>query len=201
MQSLLPANDTLSSVEVERCFLYAAVWAFGGFLTPPNKAIFESWWQNGGTNLVLPKGGSLWDHYVRPGCSSFLKWSENMPLYAAPVDSSSAPFVYTAQSAAVKHLISVLIEGDFPVLLNGATGSGKTALLKQFLSQYCSPGVSDVGLLHMFTNHFTTAAVVWDQLRECLEWRWGRRHTPRGYRRLVCFIDDLHNTEVGGCMR
>ena len=194
-QSLLPADIILSPVEVERCFLYAVVWACGGFLTSSNKATFDHWLLSNSANLPLPEGGSLRQCYLDRGYS-FSKFSENVPLYAAPVDGSLAPFVHTTQYAAMNHLVSVLIDRGIPVLLSGAPGSGKTALLKQFLCHYCTLGVSDTKLLHVLVNHFTTSEVIWNQVLECLEWRWGRRYTPRGCLKLVCFIDDQHNTKV-----
>ena len=175
--------------------MYAVVWACGGFLTSSNKPLFDNWLRSNCTHLPFPEGGSLREYYL-DGDYSLAKLSKNVPLYAAPVDSTLAPFVHTTQSAAIKHLVSVLIDRGIPVLLSGAPGSGKTALLKQFLSHYCTPGVSDIKLLHILVNHFTTSEVVWNQVLECLEWRWGRRYTPRGCQKLVCFIDDLHNTKV-----
>ena len=174
------------------------MWAFGGFLSRENKAAFDTWWRGTFTHnpaLSFPEGGQVWDYYFHPGTPGFSHWGDSVPHYTPPID-NSAPFVHTVQSMAVKHLVTILIDRGFPVLLNGDTGSGKTSVLNQLLKTYCTPCVSEARLLHVYCNQLTDAGVVWRQLRDNLEWRWGRNYTPQACRRLVCFIDDLHNAQV-----
>ena len=126
----------LDSAALERQFSYAAVWTFGGFLTAKNRTIFDSWWRAAfvqSPELAVPGHGLLWDYYLDPQTHSFVHFSEAVPHYSPPCTPREAPFVPTVQSMAVSHLIRMLIDRDCPVLLNGSTGSGKTATLLQLL--------------------------------------------------------------------
>ena len=194
------SNSDVATDDLERYFIYATTWAFGSFLSTQNKIIFNQWWRETfnrtRTELCFPENGLIWDYFVKPGLSSFSSWDEDSLHFSPPTDSTLSPFVPTVHSKSVNHLVSLMVEGDCPVLLNGESGSGKTALLLNFLSEHCRPDISDTALLHLYMNHSTSAETVWDQVQDCLEWRWGRRYTPKGSRKLVCFIDDVHNTEV-----
>lgn len=181
------------------CFVYSVVWACGGFLTAENKAVFDSWWRSIACDMKaqFPDSGLLWDFYVKPGCPTYVPWRESVPHYSPPSDTETAPYVHTVQSTAIQHVVSMLIDRCYPVLLNGAIGSGKTSLLLEALKTHCISGVTDASLLHVTGSGCTGPGVVWDQLLECLQWRWGRRFSPRESKRLICFIDDLHTFQVG----
>ena len=177
------------------------MWSFGGFLSHQNKLTFDQWWRNAfnqkNLSLCFPEPGLIWDYYTKPGVQGFLAWRDktNVPKSLHSVKSSS-PFVPNVRTAAVQNLINQLISRGVSVLLAGPQGSGKTSLLQQLLNEHNSLKANDTSLLHIYTNHFTSSEVVWGQMLECLEWNWGRRYTPKGCKKVVAFIDDLHNTEV-----
>ena len=149
--------------------MYSVVWGCGGFLTAANKARFDQWWRATFTASVFryPEKGTIWDYYTKPGTRGFLAWRN-----------------------------SLQIGRGFPVLVNGAGGSGKTSLLLQFLRKICRPGAGEANLLHIYCNLLTSAGVIWNQILDHLEWDWGKKYAPQGGKKLICFIDDLHNTEV-----
>lgn len=138
----------------------------------------------------------MWDYYTKTDYHGFLSWSDNVPPLSLPENKTIPPFMHTVRSAAVSHLVSLQIRRGFPVLLNGVGGSGKTALLKEILEACCKPPGMDSNLLHVHCNLLTSAEVIWNQILDCLDWDWGRKYTPKGCKKLICFIDDLHNTEV-----
>ena len=156
--------------------------------------LFDYWWRTtfnpNCPEYQFPKDGTLWDYHVKPGCHSFLSWSKNLPCLTLPSDKTAPIFVPSVRSVAVTHLINSLVSRDVPVLLNGLDGSGKTALLEQLLI--------DMGanLLHVYCNHLTSAEMIWNQMQDCLDWDWGKKYTPKDSKRLICFIDDFHNTQV-----
>ncbi len=145
----------------------------------------------------FPDSGLLWDFYVKAGCPVLVSWKESAPHYSAPTDMDAVPYIHTVQSMAVQHVVKKLIDRGYPVLLNGSMGSGKTSLRLDLLKTHCVSGVTDTSLLHITSSGCTGPGVVWAQLEECLEWRWGRRYSPGGSKKLICFIDDLHTTQVG----
>ena len=146
--------------------------------------------------FLFPESGTLWDYYTKPDSHAFLSWRSSLPSLSLPPDKTTPCFVPSVRSSAVIHLISLLIGGGFPVLLNGIGGSGKTSLLKYFLSDSCKLGESDTNLLHVYCNLLTSAEVIWNQISDCLEWDWGKKYTPKENKKLFCCIDDLHNVEV-----
>lgn len=196
---MLPASPASESVEdVERHLVYSVVWACGGFLSASNKTLFDQWWRAAFTTPTcqFPETGTVWDYYTKPGVTGFLSWRKSLCPFSPPSDKTVPPFVRTVRASATLHLISLLISRGCPVLVCGVDGSGKTSLLGQFLSDYCKPGAAEAKLLHVYCNLLTSAEVVWNQIVDCLEWDWGKKYTPKGCKKLVCFIDDLHNTEV-----
>lgn len=47
---------------------------------------------------------------------------------------------------------------------------------------------------------FTTGQAFWSRLKEHLQWQWGRNYAPVAGKKLVCFIDDLHNSSPCGSL-
>lgn len=181
---------------VEHSLIYAIVWSFGGFLTHQNKIIFDRWWRStfnqANPSLCFPEHGLLWDYYTKASVQGFLAWRDNVPKFTIP-NKNDTFFVPNLRAAATQHLVNQLINRGMSVLLTGPDGSGKTLLLQDVLSR---SRLSDTSLLHIYTNHFTSSKVVWEQMFEYLEWHWGKRYTPKGCKNVLTFIDDLHNTEV-----
>lgn len=203
LQSVLssyPSDDSHFTEDMERHLIYSVVWACGGFLTAPNKTKFDLWWRTtfnlNSSEYCYPKAGTVWDYYTKPGSHTFFSWINSIPPLSLPLDKATPPFVHTARSVAVSHFINSQIGNGCPVLLNGQGGSGKTALLKQLLKKHCKMGTSEFNLLHVYCNLLTSAEVVWNQVLDCLDWDWGKKYMPRGSKKLICFIDDLHNTGV-----
>ena len=204
LQSLMESTSTeqgtsSSPTSLEHYVIYSIIWSFGGFLSHQNKITFDLWWRTtfnqSNPDLCFPERGLIWDYYTKPGVQGFLAW--NIPKYShSNEDSTVSAFIPNVRATAVQSLIDRLISRGKSVLLTGPHGSGKTSLLQNLLNCRYNTKTSDTSLLHIYTNHLTTAKVVWEQVYECLEWDWGRRYTPKGCKKLVTFIDDLHNTEV-----
>ena len=190
--SSLSCTDEPSSDGLERAFVYALVWSCGGFLTTANKEVFDRRWQDThNQSNLFPKDGLLWDYHPSQDLSQFSPCATN----PVPITSDShPPFVPTIRSQSYHHLLSLLLKQGSPILLSGRHGSGKTSLLLNCLRKHCQS--SETRLLHLYVNQGTCAGSVWGQVESHLEWRWGRRYTPRDSKKLLCFIDDLHNAQV-----
>ena len=205
MQSLVESRMNIcnsdSQLTLEQNLIYSIVWSFGGFLSQQNKIGFDKWWREtfhkANTSLCFPESGLVWDYYTQDGTQGFLSWKDNIPKSSPDSNKISPVFVPNSRTVAVQNLIDLLIGRSISVLLTGPQGSGKTLLLEDLLKGRCNHSrANGTSLLHIYVNHFTSAKTVWKQMLECLEWHWGRRYTPKGSKKLVCFIDDLHNTEV-----
>ena len=195
MQSLLECGSSVEgAVSLEHNLIYSIVWSFGGCLSRQNKISFDRWWRNTfNSSNQFPKPGLIYDYYTKPGAQGFLAFKDCLTK-TKDIDTS---FVLNQRTTAVQNLIDRLITGGRSILLVGPQGSGKTSLLQHLFANSHSSSTKDTSLLHVYTNHLTSAKVVRDQVFDHLEWDWGRRYTPKGAKKLVCFIDDIHNTEVG----
>ena len=200
MQSLLECGSSIegapSPASLEQNLIYSIVWSFGGFLSRQNKITFDRWWRNtfnsSNQSIYFPKPGLIYDYYTKPGAQGFLAFKDCLTK-SKDIDIS---FVPNQRTAAIQNLIDRLITRGRSILLVGPQGSGKTSLLQHLFADRRSSTAKDTSLLHVYTNHLTSAKIVWDQVFDHLEWDWGRRYTPKGAKTLICFIDDIHNTEV-----
>ena len=178
LQSVLPSSspdDHCFSADVEWSLIYSVVWACGGFLTASNKTIFDKWWHDTFTSnsfkFHIPDGESLWDHFHKPGSLSCGPSANSTPLSIC-LDRTSSLFFSTVRSAAMAHLLNCLIHNNVPVLLDGASGSGKSSFVKHTLLKHAES--SDMKLLHIHYDMLTSATDIWNQISENLEWDWGK---------------------------
>ena len=100
----------------------------------------------------------------------------------------------------MSYLLSLLSEVSCPVLVVGKMGCGKTALVRKHFDNACSGEASDMQFLSVNTNHCTIGKTLWNQINVCLEWKSGRTYVPRGNKKLLCLIDDLHTAKVWRCL-
>ncbi len=151
-------TSELSTDCLERGFVYAIIWSYGGFLNAHNKTIFDQWWR-GTFDTPLPEDGLLWDYNLTSDLTRFSMCTVN----AAPVTRDNRPsFVPTVQSQSFQRIIGILHKQGFPVLLSGANGTGKTSLLLNQFDEYCNS--SDASLLHLYVNQSTSAQSLWEQV-------------------------------------
>jgi len=172
--------------------VYSAVWGCGGFLSPGNKALFDQWWRQAfnKTSPLYPGNGLIWHYDLAPDWSQFTPY----PVSTTVINTHKhSPFVSTAVSQSYQRIIGALLKQGTPVFLNGDNGSGKTALVTHHLRESSPP---DSTVLHLYVNQLTSAQSVWSQVRDCLEWRWGMKYTPKASKKLLCFIDDIHVSKV-----
>ena len=76
-------------------------------------------------------------------------------------------------------------------------------LQKFYRSNFKLTGSDPLGLLHDHRLYvvydgcrFTSARLLYDRLDEKLEWKHGRTFTPRGNKKLLCFVDDVNLAQV-----
>ena len=96
----------------------------------------------------------------------------------------------------IGYVLSLLLEVSCPVLLVGTTGCGKTAFIRDHCKTVCSGDAAAMQFLAVNVNVSTTGDELWDQISDCLEWNSGRKYVPKGNKKLLCLIDDLHVGKV-----
>jgi dynein heavy chain len=176
---------------IRTIWFFALIWSTGANLSDKAKQQFSKKFKIN----ALKRTGSLLVHCTEITdffydsdrlCVAF--WKE---LISDPVLTPSTKFsdilVDTTETVAVKFNISNLISQNFPVLLNGPTGMGKTAVIKAFL----------YGLNNSYSSLTCSFSAQSDpkSLRSALEEKLSQRGkdlAPTNGKQLILFIDDVN---------
>ena len=180
---------------IERLFLYACIWAFGGCAaadkTTDSRQLFNEVWRDvAKAGLKLPEAGLCFEYAVDPTTGDVCEWSELVPRYE-PVGlvKFSNIVVATADLVALKTLTTNLQTNGHGVLFVGSAGTGKTVLVRDFLR---SLPIEKYNTATINMNFYTDAVTTQGQLEAPIEKRSGKSYGPPAGKVLVYFIDDLN---------
>lgn len=186
---LVPApGDDASSVrrEVEGCFVQAMVWAFGGSLATDgaadHQATFSKWWRTEFRTVPFPPDGTVFDYRFDAGSAAFVPWEEGSQGADSSCDLISTPATRRLLGTALP-----LIAASHSVLLVGGPGTGKTALMRQALTQLSETCAFQRLALH----HGHDGGLLQAALEACLEKKGGTRLGAPGSKPLVFWLDNL----------
>ncbi|KAH8062602.1 dynein light chain binding protein [Aureococcus anophagefferens] len=150
---------------IERLFLYASVWAFGGVAAADKT------------------------YYVDPSTGELAEWAEKVPTYEpVGVVQFSSIVVPTADLVSLTTLTKALVERRRPVMFVGSAGTGKTILVREFLRNLPDDSLS--ATINM--NYYTDAQALQRQLEQPIEKRSGKSYGPPAGKSLIYFVDDLN---------
>ena len=201
-----PSASTAVSIElgrnVEMLFVFAAVWAFGGALTPGDgddtRARFSDYWRREHSATVrFPVRDTVFDYYLNTGGLNpiaFDTWRAS-PFFTTPAfDSRTSAMasvtVPTPDTAAITYWLAMLVAGRHPGMLAGCGGVGKTQIVAGLLSTL--PHETHLRTTANF-NYFTDSRALQAALEAPLEKKSGSSYGPPGSAgRLVIFLDDLN---------
>jgi hypothetical protein len=196
---LVPANtpEGCSKEDYELYFAWAAVWAFGGALFKDQlvdwRDEFSKWWVTEFKTVKFPSQGTVFDYFIRTEDKKFAPWGEIVPKFEFdPELPLQAALVPTAETVRVRFWMDMLIKAAVPVLLVGAPGTGKTAIILNKLKSLDEDWVVAQASFNHYTIHHTMQAV----LEAPLEKKAGRNYGPPGTKRLIYFVDDLNMPAV-----
>jgi len=196
---MVPQNtpEGCSKEDYELYFSWAAVWAFGGALFKDQlvdwREEFSKWWVTEFKTVKFPSQGTVFDYFIRSEDKKFALWNEVVPKFEYdPELPLQAALVPTAETVRIRFWIDMLIKASVPVLLVGAPGTGKTALILNKLKSLDDDWVVAQASFNHYTIHHTMQAV----LEAPLEKKAGRNYGPPGTKRLIYFVDDLNMPAV-----
>ncbi|KAH8076432.1 dynein light chain binding protein [Aureococcus anophagefferens] len=178
---------------IERLFLYASVWAFGGVAaadkTVDSRRSFSDAWRQTFKALKFPEGGLVFEYYVDPSTGELAEWAEKVPTYEpVGVVQFSSIVVPTADLVSLTTLTKALVERRRPVMFVGSAGTGKTILVREFLRNLPDDSLS--ATINM--NYYTDAQALQRQLEQPIEKRSGKSYGPPAGKSLIYFVDDLN---------
>ncbi|KAI7806173.1 dynein axonemal heavy chain 11 [Triplophysa rosa] len=192
---LTPENIAADSPRdvYEMFFAFACVWAFGGATHQDQlhdyRAEFSQWWTKEMKTVKFPAQGSVFDYYLEPRSRRFLLWTDRVPAFEMEPDTPvQAVLVPTVETVKLQYFMDMLLESSQPLMLVGGAGTGKSAVVRNFLERLPESFMT----ANVPLNFYTTASLLKKVMEKPLERKAGRCYAPPGNKRLIYFIDDMN---------
>jgi len=215
LDGLLPKTESNLDV-VLNVFAFALIWAMGGALKVESRSKFHEIFTEivKEVEIVSPEKlveassnnveVTVFDFYYDLNSKSWKTWSSRVePYYSNAIGNGpgetpwSSIYVNTVSSTQLTTLISTSVSNRHPVLLVGNTGTGKSAVIKQYLST-----VGDnVTSCTINMNYYVDSASFQDQIECEIDRRSGTMFGPPAGKTKIFFVDDLnlpYVEELGG---
>eukprot|EP00904_Undaria_pinnatifida_P003150 jgi/Undpi1/12836/HiC_scaffold_7.g02503.m1 len=181
---------------MERVFLFAAMWSFGGALSSDSKSddrrAFSQEWRRllPPKTVKIPEQGLVFDYFINPESGEVVRWSDKVPTFVPSVGQSFASMVVpTMDLIRLTFLTGLLVDMKRHVMLIGSVGTGKTSLVQSFLRDNASESLLSCTIN---TSFYTDAAAMQRQLEQPLDKRSGKTYGPPSLKRLIYFVDDMN---------
>lgn len=199
---------------IEKYFVFAAIWAFGSGLNNENKRSFSLWCRTAFKNVRMPSKGTVFDYYIKK--SEFVSWHTvleaeeveakikllgSIPIGRATSSnvtnvinkaSTVVKFIHTPDTIAARTIGELVSMMHMNMLLVGASGMGKTALVEEMLHQL----PKDYSKARYQINYISDSQTVQSLLEGGLEKKAGKNFGPINSKYLVFFLDDMNIAAV-----
>ena len=177
-------------------FVFALVWAFGSALfhdgATDHKSEFSKWFINDFKAVTFPTD-SVFDVFVDPQTQSLAPWTDKVPTFELDADTPlSSCLVHNGETIRMRFFLDFFIQMNFPIMMVGLAGSGKTLMLNEKLSQLDEETLIE----NVPFNFYYSAEMTQKILEKPLEKKAGKNYGPPGTKRLIYFLDDLNMPEV-----
>jgi len=123
----------------EAFFIFAAMWAIGGGVgggqdDEKDFKDFNSMWRSI-AKIKFPEGGLCYDYFFDITENKWMNWTTRVSPYI-PTDETifSKIYVPTLHTTRLRFIVDMHLKRRKPVLFIGGAGTGKTAVIKDFLS-------------------------------------------------------------------
>ena len=201
LDGMLPAlgkNIHGNTETVEKLFLYCTMWAMGGTLNVDrnndSKKKFSDLWKSAfAKSIKYPDGNLIFDYYLDCATGELKAWSGQVPSWSGSTDTSFGNIVVpTVDLVRLTSLADTLVNQNRHVLFVGGAGTGKTALVKEFLRNLGDDSMA--ATINM--NYFTDSYSIQQQLEQPIDKRSGKTYGPPIGKKLIYFVDDLNMAQV-----
>ena len=177
-------------------FVFALVWSFGSALfhdgATDHKSEFSKWFITDFKSISFPTE-SVFDVFVDPATQSFAPWTDKVPTFELDPDVPlSSCLVHNGETIRMRFFLDFFIQMNFPIMMVGLAGSGKTLMLNEKLSQLDEETLIE----NVPFNFYYSAEMTQKILEKPLEKKAGKNYGPPGTKRLIYFLDDLNMPEV-----
>ncbi|XP_073817376.1 dynein beta chain, ciliary-like [Musca autumnalis] len=179
-------------------FVFCVIWGFGSTLFQDQiidwRNEFHKWFTNEFKTVKFPEAGTIFSYYVDHNTKKFRPWTDLVPSFELDPDVPlQANLVHTSETTRLRYFMDVLIEDNYPIMLIGAPGSGKTIIMNSKLN---SLPTEKYAVTNVPFNFYTTSEMLQRILEKPLEKKAGRNYGPQGNKRMLYFVDDMNMPEV-----
>ena len=202
LDSTVDKEVTSNNFKLETAFVWCAIWAFGSALivtddgTDHRKA-FSDWWRNQFKQVRLPTRDTVFDYWLEPQSNKFEPWKASPAFRSVEFNSKlmkmSDVTVPTTETASITFWMGALVKLGAPVMLCGASGTGKTQLINGLLRNL-APEEHISTTINL--NFYSSAVAVLGAIEAPLQKRTGSTFGPPGGSKMLYFVDDLNLPEV-----
>jgi hypothetical protein len=191
------SNDSLSaSNALSESINFAILWAIGGDMTELQRQKFSTWAVDAFQfdNHSLPQ--NLYDCFFNG--DSWLDWNDHVPQTIfmhqharqdTGTDTTGNLLVPTSETTCILHLLEMHSLCRHPVLLTGSAAVGKSAILREKISQ--TDNETTISST-MFLHAHSSCSHLQDAIECCFERKFGRVFGPLSNKKLLLVIEDVH---------
>lgn len=189
----------------ENIFCFCALWAFGGILTDVAgfdfRRSFSDWFKGYFKQFKFPNRGTAFDYFVFVDPETkqikFEEWSRKIPeLDYRAGENIKFVSVPTSETVSVSEVMEKLLEVQYPSLLIGNAGCGKTQLCKGMLENNKKKAELAKSLFSYATvnfNYYTDTYAMQTVFIQNTEKMAQKTFVPKGNPKLLAiFIDDMN---------
>jgi dynein heavy chain len=182
---------------LEANFVFCAVWAFGAALSIGDdgtdyKKNFSDWWKRSFKTVQFPPKDTVFDFYLMED-GTFDAWDMSPAYTKVEFDSRSMTMseitVATSETASVNYWMQALVNGGYPIMLCGLSGTGKTQLVSGLLQSF-KP--EEHLSLSINMNFYSSGTALQAIMETALQKQTASTFGPPGGAKMVYFIDDLN---------
>ncbi|KAK0176317.1 hypothetical protein PV328_000464 [Microctonus aethiopoides] len=182
------------SVFIVQSFIFSYIWGIGGNIIDESREIFDVFVSNQfekNPDAKLPSSGELWNLFMNVQSRRMDLWIKLMPPFTYD---GHQPFfeilVPTIDTVRFGYIIEKMINVKKPVFITGATGVGKSAIVKVVLNS-----LRESGLWVPVTFNFS-AQTTSKRIQDIIELKFEKRKrtllTPPIGKRVCVFVDDVN---------
>uniref|UniRef100_A0A669P3A4 AAA+ ATPase domain-containing protein n=1 Tax=Phasianus colchicus TaxID=9054 RepID=A0A669P3A4_PHACC len=184
----------LSEEHIARLFIFAVMWSIGALLEPDDRLKMELFLRKHSAVKELPpvNGVETMFEFGISTSGQWEHWSKKVPEYIYPIDSVpeyTSILVPNVDSVRTDFLMYTIMKQGKAVLLIGEQGTGKTVMIKDYMSKY-DP---DVHLSKRLNFSSATLPNMFQRsIESYVDKRMGTTYGPPAGKKMTVFIDDIN---------
>ncbi|XP_073321620.1 dynein axonemal heavy chain 2 [Pagrus major] len=173
---------------VELWFIFSLIWSICASVDEDGRKRIDNFLKEMGCNF--PTKDTVYEYYVDTKKKTWASFEDK--LLKGWRYNAKGPFykimVPTVDTVRYNFLVKALVLGQYPVLLTGPVGTGKTSVAQSVLHGLDSSWAA----LTVNMSSQTTSNNIQSIMESCVEKRTKDEFVPAGGKRLLCFLDDLN---------